>query len=103
MTKLIEAASEMEYIKGGLLLHGELLRDLSNELADLSESVTDTKIQNAMYDFARVQRKIRLLYKIAANASMDFDREYNELDKNVSTVIREVQKKEIVVVKTKKA
>ncbi|ARK21367.1 hypothetical protein [Sporosarcina ureae] len=103
MTKLKEAAFELDYIKGGFLLNGQLLGDLANELGDLSQDVNETKRENAILDWDRVQRRIRLLHTIATQAADQYSRDYDELDKNVSMVIREVQKPEVVVVKTKKA
>lgn len=88
MTKLQETALEMDSIRGGLSMHRELIRDMFCEIADLSESVSNTKREDAKYNWDRLQRKIRLLHVLANHATQEFQKGYTELDENVSIIMQ---------------
>lgn len=103
MTKLREAAMELDNIRGGLLLHGELLEDIYNEITDLSQDANETKREHAMFDWHRVQRKLRLLQAITNHAHNEFQRDFADLDETSKLFHRECVKQPEVVEHTKKA
>lgn len=103
MKKLQDTAHELDSIRGGLLLHAELLGDVLNELGDFSEDVSNTKREDVMHDWDRIQRKVRLLHKITTHTFNEYQRDFVGLEEITDSLFREVHSRSSAEENTKKA
>lgn len=93
MGKLKSAAFELDCVRGGLLQHREAMNDLLEELADLAQEVNGVEKEDAIAEWDRVKRKIRLLHTVAAQMQNEYQEVFAELDETTSTVFDEAVRK----------
>ncbi|WP_153721775.1 hypothetical protein [Sporosarcina cascadiensis] len=92
MTKLREAVYEMDSVRGGFLLHGELIEDMFNEIAELSQDANEIKREHAMIHWDKVKRKLRLLQSIADHTRDEFQKDFALLDETTNVLFEECVK-----------
>lgn len=110
MTKLSDAVLELDEVRGGFSLHGELLGDMLCEIADLSHEASNVKRENAMIHWDKIQRKLRVLQTLSTHACNEFQKDFSNLDETTDLLVNEClehpgeSKRQITAVKrTKKA
>ncbi|PIC71146.1 hypothetical protein CSV77_03650 [Sporosarcina sp. P16b] len=110
MTKLSDAVLELDEVRGGFSIHGELLKDMLCEIADLSHEASNVKRENAMIHWDKIQRKLRVLQTLSTHACNEYQKGFTNLDETTDLLVNEClgqpeeSKQQIAAVKqTKKA